>query len=258
MRSLPGSARFQLAGVYTVNPAGTVVTFTVTGAFPANATIQWYTNYNSSIRDMAGLAAAQPVGAVHDRQYARRDRTGGADRDAIERLPPDSGPNTTVTLTFSESVNPNTVNSTSVALFAGPTRLSPSLTRSLDNRMVLLTTTLPPDATITVVATSDITDLSGNALAPFISTFTTHRGIRPDAGRRSSLSARPGSGVAPTTPITLFLNKPVNPSTCAGRALRVTERRPRHRRGVGRQRQPGDRLPAVGALRRIGVDRDRR
>ncbi len=29
--------------------------FLVTGNFPANATIQWYTNYNSTIRDMAGL-----------------------------------------------------------------------------------------------------------------------------------------------------------------------------------------------------------
>ena len=217
---IAGVGSIQLAGVYTVNPAGTVVTFTVTGAFPANATIQWFTNSNNSIRDMAGLPLPNQFA-----QYTTAN-TPDVTGPTVQTVTPSNGsaglgPNTTVTLTFSEAVNPNTVNSTSVTLYAGSTRLLPSLTRSLDNRMLLVATTLPPEATITVVATSDITDLSGNALMPFISTFTTTGAFDPT--RASVITQRPtGSGVVPTAPITLFLNKPVNPSTVPG-ALFVSQ-----------------------------------
>ena len=53
--ALSGVGRSSSPGLYAVDSTGTLVTFNVTGAFPANATIQWYTNNNSTIRDMAGL-----------------------------------------------------------------------------------------------------------------------------------------------------------------------------------------------------------
>ncbi len=141
---IAGVGTIQLAGVYTVSPAGTVVTFTVTGAFPANATIQWYTNYNSSIRDMAGLLLPNQFA-----QYTTAN-TPDVTGPIVQTVTPSNGstgvgPNTTVTLTFSEVGEPEHREQHSVALFAGSTRLSPSLTRSLDNRMVLLATTLPPE-----------------------------------------------------------------------------------------------------------------
>ncbi len=105
-----------------------------------------------------------------------------------------------------------------VVLFAGPARLSASLTHSLDNRMVFLATTLPVDSTITVIATSGITDLSGNALGAFSSTFTTSPEY--DITRPSVITQRPtGSGVSRNTPITLFLNQPVNPATVSSALL---------------------------------------
>ena len=136
------------------------MTFTVTGAFPANATIQWYTNYSGTIRDMAGLPLPNELA-----QFTTAN-TLDTDGPTVQTVTPsngasDVGPYSTVALTFSESVNPNTVNANTVALFAGPTRLSPALTHSLDNRMVFLATTLPANSTITVVATSGITDLVG-------------------------------------------------------------------------------------------------
>ena len=209
--ALSGVGTFQLAGTYAVDSTGTLVTFNVTGAFPANATIQWYTNNNSTIRDMAGLLLPNQVASFTTANTP--DVTG----PVVQAVTPTNGstgvgPYATVSLTFSESVNPNTVTPTSVTLFAGSTRLGASLTRSLDNRMVFLSTTLPPQTTITVVATSEIRDLSGNALATFTSSFVTAPAL--NTGNPQVITQRPtGSGVAPTTPITLFLNYPVNPAT---------------------------------------------
>ncbi|MFY9586536.1 MAG: Ig-like domain-containing protein, partial [Actinomycetota bacterium] len=211
---LTGVGTFQLAGSYSVDASGTVVTFTVTGAFPSNATIQWYTNNNSTIRNMAGLLLPNQLA-----QFTTAN-TPDVDGPTVQAVSPangatDVGPFATVTLTFSESVNPNTVTASTVALFAGSHRLSVGLTRSLDNRMVFLTTTLPAESTITVIATSGVTDVSGNALANFSSTFTTSQAV--DTSRPSVITQRPlGSGVSTTTPITLFVNKPLNPSTVTG------------------------------------------
>src|SRR4029450_11205433 len=120
-----------------------------------------------------------------------------------------------VTLTFSESISPTSVSGNSVVLFAGSTRLAPGIARSTDNRMLFLSMTLPLDETITVIATSGVTDLSGNALTPFTSTFRT--GAEYDVTRPQVITQRPtGSNVGPTTPITLFLNDAVNPATIPG------------------------------------------
>ena len=164
---------------------------------------------------MAGLTLASQLAQYTTATTPDVSGPGGADRDAVKRRyrPRTEHDGHADVLGISEPEHRETPST--VALFAGPTRLSPGVTRSLDNRMVLLTTTLPPDSTITVVATSGITDLSGNALTPFISTFTTTEAFDPS--RASVITMRPtGSGVAPTTPITLFLNKAVNPSTVAG------------------------------------------
>ena len=207
-------------GEYAVDTTGTVITFTITGNFPANATIQWYTNYNSAIRDMAGLLLPNQLATF---TTANVPDTAGP---SVLNVTPasgatDVGPYATVTLTFSESVNPQTVNANTVVLFAGASRLSASITRSTDNRMVFLTMTLPLDRTITVIATNAITDMSGNALTSFSSTFRTAQEF--DVTRPQVITQRPtGSGVSPTTPITLFLNQAVNPATVAG-ALHVSQ-----------------------------------
>ena len=192
-----------------------MITFAVFGAFPANTTIQWYTNNNQAIRDMAGLPLPS---AFAQFTTANIPDTNGP---SILSVSPgagsvDLGPHTTVTLTFSEAVSPATVIANNFALFAGPTRLFPNLTRSTDNRMVFLTATLPLDETITVVATSGVTDMSGNALTtPFSSSFRT--AMEWNFTRPQVVTQRPtGSSVAPGTPITLFLNRPIDPATIAG------------------------------------------
>jgi hypothetical protein len=218
---IPSVGTFQLAGQYSVDSTGTVITFAVIGAFPANTTIQWYSNNNQSIRDMAGHALPNVFA-----QFTTANVADGTGPSVLAVTPGNGatgiGPYATVTLTFSESINPNSVNSNTVALFDGPTRLSTSLSRSADNRMVFVSTTLPLDSTIAVVVTGGVTDMSGNALSP---TFTSSFETAPvfDFTRPQVITQRPtGSSVAVTSPITLFLNKPVDPATVPG-ALFVSQ-----------------------------------
>ena len=99
--------------------------------------------------------------------------------------------------------------------------LNASISRSADNTTVFLTTVMPFDATITVFATSDITDLSGNALGDFSSTFTT--GSTNQTNRPQILAQRPaGPGIPADNDIVLFVNKPLNEATVAG-ALYVSQ-----------------------------------
>ena len=104
--------------------------------------------------------------------------------------------------------------------------LNPDTSISQDNRTVILNyngATLPAGATITVTATSQITDLSGNALANTTSQFTTAAGVLTSAPY--VISMRPGNGatLVPTNSvITLFTSAPMNAGTLTG-ALYVSQ-----------------------------------
>ena len=208
-----------VAGTYVVS--GATVTFTPLTAYPANATIGMYVD---GLMDEAGnITTAQDGGSFQV--------TG-----TIDHTPPtvtitpsngasNIGLNTEVVLTFSKSINPTTVSSTTVNLFNGDVPLNPAMTISQDNRTVILNSTganLPAGATLTVTASHLITDLSGNALADTISQFTT---VAVQATAPSVLSSRPTNGatnVPANTIVTLFTSAPMNTGTIAG-ALYVSQ-----------------------------------
>ncbi|HEU4936183.1 MAG TPA: Ig-like domain-containing protein, partial [Vicinamibacterales bacterium] len=120
----------------------------------------------------------------------------------------------TITLTFSEPLNAAVDTYGMIGLFAGGVPHGFSITRSADNRMVFLTGNWPLNTVMTVVATGDNTDLAGNHLAPFSSTFRTASTFDPN--RPYVVTQLPtGSGVDRTTPITLHVSKPLNTSTVA-------------------------------------------
>ena len=216
----PNYGYVQLAGSYSVNPAATIVTFTPAAPYPGGALITAYTNYTGLLSDLAG----NPL------QSTAFTFTTAPDADTIPPAvvmvtPTDGstgiGSQAVITLTFSESLHPSTVTNDTIALFAGAVELNASISRSADNTTVFLTTVMPFDATITVFATSDITDLSGNALGDFSSTFTT--GSTNQTNRPQILAQRPaGPGIPADNDIVLFVNKPLNEATVAG-ALYVSQ-----------------------------------
>jgi methionine-rich copper-binding protein CopC len=126
------------------------------------------------------------------------------------------GFNESVVLTFSEPVDPNTVNTDTFAVFNGANEVGMNIYRSLDNTVVTLDPyqPLPYGATITVVVTNDVKDLAGNRLPDFASTFTVE--TAPDTSQPAVAGVRPPNGaqnVSPNSSVVLFFTQPIDTST---------------------------------------------
>lgn len=131
---------------------------------------------------------------------------------------------TRVTLTFSESLDPNTINANTFALLVnGRAMSSVNITRSSDNRAVTLSSRLPWGIDIAVVVTSGARDLAGNAIADFRSMFTT--GTHFDVSRPVVTSQRPDNGarnIPVDQRVVLFVDESLNAATIPN-ALHVSQ-----------------------------------
>lgn len=198
------------------------LTFTPAAPLPANTTISVYVGYWATVYDLATNS--------FNSLYAQfTTGSGPADAAPTVSMTPASGstgigPNAVVTLTFSKSIDPNTVNQQNFALFNGSTNMNAGASISSDNRTVTFNTTLPYGATITAVVSTAVKDLAGTNLAnPFQSSFTTLP--QPLPANPSILQSRPAngaSGVPLNSSITLFASSPLNPSTVSS-ALFVSQ-----------------------------------
>ena len=207
-----------LAASYAVN--GDRITVTPSSALPGNTTIYLQV---SGVRDLAGNAVN------YSNTWFRTAAAADTTPPTVISVTPGNGMtgvglNASVVITFSESVNPATVNNNAFALFANGSRFGGVSSISVDNRTVVLNGgTLPGSSVITVAVTSAVRDLSDNPLADFSTTFTTASGF--DTSRPSIVGQRPGngaSGVMAATGIVLFVNEPLLPSTIDG-ALHVSQ-----------------------------------
>lgn len=223
------STGIQLSGTFKVdnsgaNAAGAVVTFTPASNLPSASVI--VVNVNS-VQDFAGnnnQSASISFTTVGVVDAVPPTVTSVTPTDGSTNL----GLNTTISLTFSKPLNPNTINNNNFALFNGSTRLSTSIGHSQDLQTVNLSTGLPNNVTITVIATSGVADLSGNALTDFRSSFTTVQ--VGNTTRPSIIGQRPGNGttqVPSISPVVFFANAPLNPATVgttgANGALHVSQ-----------------------------------
>ncbi|HEX4955079.1 MAG TPA: Ig-like domain-containing protein [Thermoanaerobaculia bacterium] len=208
-----------LPGTYAV--AGAQVTFTPLVPLPGGVRVRPQVN-TDGVRDFAGNGSN-----FFQSSFVTEAAADTTPPTVVMVTPSDGatdvGPNTVVVLTFSEPLDAATINSPRLDLLVDGERLSASVSRSSDNRTVFLTTTLPPAATVTVVATDEVRDLSGNRLVEFVSQFSTAPSF--DSGRPSVVSQRPGSGasgVARTSSIVLYTNEALDASTVPG-ALFVSQ-----------------------------------
>ena len=209
---------YVVARSYSVS--GASVTFTPLTAYPA-----------STLMDMCVYGLTDEAGNTVYQCYSFTttntvNHTGPTVTITPTNGTTNAGLNTQVVLTFSKSINPATITSSSVNLLNGDVPLNPATSISRDSRTVVLnynSSTLPAGATITVTATSQITDLSGNALANTTSEFTTTAAVLNSAPY--VISMRPGNGatLVPTNSvITLFTSAPMNAGTLTG-ALYVSQ-----------------------------------
>ena len=208
-----------VAGTFSVS--GATVTFTPFTQYPGNTVMGMYIY---GLTDEAGNPAYNGAGSFTTANTL--DTTAPTVSITPTSGSTNAGLNTQVVLTFSKSINPATISASSVNLLNGDVPLNPPTSISLNNRTVILNYnygTLPAGATLTVVATHLITDLSGNALADTTSQFTTTAATSNTAPY--VISMRPGNGatvVPANTVITLFTSTPMNSGTLAS-ALHISQ-----------------------------------
>jgi len=125
-----------LAGSYAVS--GTTVTFTPLTALPGSTLVFVAVPVNG-LQDLSGnknvsvnFSSSFTTASVTDTTAPQVVATPNNGATGI-------GLNATVVLTFSKSVNPNTINSNTVGLLANGTKLNVSIAHSSDNRVVSLT-----------------------------------------------------------------------------------------------------------------------
>src|SRR6266849_982468 len=211
-----------LAGNYAVS--GTTVTFTPLTPLPGSTTV-FVDVIPNGVQDISGNKNASNFQSSFTTAMVA-DTT----PPQVVSVTPGNGAtgiglNATVVFTFSKSLNANTISANTLGLFANGVKLTFSLSRSPDNRVVSLTPVplLPGSSIVTVVATSGVQDLSGNALANYESQFTTAAAF--DVAHPSAMSQRPGNGAtgAPVnTSVVLYINEAMNAATLAG-ALHVSQ-----------------------------------
>ncbi|MEP6716133.1 MAG: Ig-like domain-containing protein [Terriglobia bacterium] len=200
-----------VAGSYSVvnTASDSTVTFTPAAPVPSGSTVFVYASYYASIQDLVGNNS-QSFTSYSFKTAATVDSTAPTVTSVTPSDQSSSvGLNTIVSITFSKSISPTTVTNNNFGLFAGATRLGIGLAYSADYRTVTLSPNqLPPNSTIQVTIGSGVLDLSGNALAPFQSQFTTVPFA--DATRPYVTGQRPGNGATQVpldSPVTLFLSK---------------------------------------------------
>jgi hypothetical protein len=207
----------EVAGELAVN--GNIVTFTPLNPLPGNKTIFMTVN---GVFDLAGN---QVVGVT--RQFT----TGAAGDATVPRILSispsdglaDAAPGTPIVITFSESLDASTIDNSSLALFVNGDIVRPGVSRSQDNRTIVLTSSLPVSSVVSVIATNQIRDLSGNRLADFVSAFTT--AAASDVTRPSVVTQFPGngaSGVRLNADIILYANESLDASSVQ-QALHVSQ-----------------------------------
>jgi len=218
-----------VAGSYSVN--GATVTFTPQNPYPSGATVSVVVDDYAQILDLAGNSGARASAT-----FTTATTTDTAPPTVLSVTPANGasgiGPNGQVVVTFSESMNPATVTACcsvagleNVFLLAGETPLSFEAAMSTDNRVLTLSSlNLPANSAITLAVTHGATDLSGNPLVDFTSQFTTGSALESTSG--SVVNQRPANGAsgvsAAASPIVLFLNVALDPSTVQG-ALHVLQ-----------------------------------
>ncbi len=210
-----------IAGSYALDSTGTVLTFTPLSPLPGNATVSVQV-LNQGVLDLSGNLSSS---------YYSTFTTGtGTDTTAptVAMVTPSNGasgitPNTPIVLTFSKSLNPNTVTAGNLAVLVNGTIQAEGISRSADNRVITLGgNSLAASSTVTVLATSGLTDLDGNPLVNFQSQFTT--GLVTSVAPTVT-SQRPGNGatlVPSSASVVLYLSQPMNASTLTG-ALHISQ-----------------------------------
>ena len=228
-----------------INPLAAISGFTVSDAtfatYPAAATVDGSTITIRPLHPLfhdSAITASVNSGDVSGRYINAQIqfRTGAnPDTSAFQVTavsPPDGGRIDTadrgIALTFSKAVSPASFAAGGIALYSDGRLLDAKVSRT-NNDLTLIVTTSLSTGDVTLVVDSRVTDLAGNAVAPFRASYTysstyldsqyqtTVRAMRPPNG---------STGVPVNTAISWFLSKPVDLATVRGSLVVTADGRP--------------------------------
>ncbi len=203
-------AGITVPGSYVVN--GSTITFT------PSVTLKGATQYRvdllSNVRDLAGNARG--LGYSYFTTVATEDVV----PPTVVNISPPAGavdvhPGSGVVVSFSEPMNPSTLVSSNMAFYSNSTVIPATVYKSADGQQVTLTGNLPQASVVSVVLNGNVQDLSGNALAPFVSSFTTGV-VNTDGSRPSVTRQLPTNGSGNwfgVNQVVLYTNEPMDVST---------------------------------------------
>ena len=208
-------------GTLTFGGQNTVVIFTPASPFSPGTTVSVLVS--GVIRDVAGnrLVGGGGVGTDVVTTFTTATTADLAPPQVLQTNPINGAtginPNTSISVTFNESVNPLTVTTSTFVVSAGGPALAGQLLFSNFNQVVTFIPAVPFPGLSPVVLTLSpgIADVAGNfTIAPFTSTFLTAQAI--DNFQPSVIATSPAPGVSNlplNTRITLAFDERINPGT---------------------------------------------
>ena len=207
-----------LGGTITVSDDFLTAAYTPSFPYAGNHQICVYASYNAAILDVSGNAFTGPPASC----FTTTTAVNSAAPTVTSVMPPNNsvgiGPNSPVTVTFSEPMDPSTLYA-NMALFVGSTLYNSGVSLSSDGTTATFNTgSLSYGTNFNLIVGPNVTDIYGNPLGTeFTSTFAT---VKSDNTIHPSVTAfRPGQGatnVDPNTSLTFFINSPIDPTTVNG------------------------------------------
>ena len=212
-----------VAGTVTYDVPTRVATFTPGGPL-SNAT-NYTVTVTTGVRDVSGNALAAPFSSVFT-TAAAPDVTAPT---IVSRAPANGATaikiDTVVTVTFSEPMDPATINTTNITLRHTVTNglVAASVTYNAATNTATLdpTNNLANDSSYTITVTTGVKDVAGNALAAnSTSTFTTI----PDTTAPTVTSRTPtaATGVPAGTNVTFTFSESMDAATITGATVTLT------------------------------------
>jgi hypothetical protein len=223
------NSNYQIAGNYVLSNSNTTVTFTPASPFPVNSNIWVGACYGPL--DLAGDTLTSGCWTQEINFWTGPTVTAAGTGLQVSATSPlanatNVGLRAPVFVTFNRSINPYSITNGDFGLYDGegvssgysqnaPWCDTNSWTHSQDDTTFYWNCyPLPSSAEMTMALNSGISDVQGETLAPYTSSFTTSPYDSNTNG--AIIGTRPGdavSGVNPNLPLVLFSNLPINAST---------------------------------------------
>jgi hypothetical protein len=208
-----GTPPVAVAGVITADPTNTIFTFTPSSALALSTT--YTATITTGAIDEYGIALAS--------DFAWTFTTSSepcAPPTVISVTPPNVAvgicPSTAVTATFSEAMNPATINTTTFTLTTGtpPVAVAGVVTYAASTATFTPNSALAVSTLYTATITTGAQNLNGNALAsPYVWTFTTAAAACVPPTVVSVAPPNGSSGICPGTLVVATFSEAMNPST---------------------------------------------